>query len=153
MWPRCFLRHGWLPVLSPRTIGTPWAVSARDLALHNLEMSLGAYPSVLRPLVALNWARMIFKRWLRLSLITPLSGLTAAGRRSHTLMLKLRERGFAHPPAFFFDNHEWEHAQDLDGQFDGSPPIFFCLCARTNANMKGSILEEGREAGGVILAL
>ena len=24
-WPRCLLWHGWLPGLSPRTLGTPWA--------------------------------------------------------------------------------------------------------------------------------
>ena len=27
LWPRCLLWHGWLPGLSSRTVGTPWAVA------------------------------------------------------------------------------------------------------------------------------
>ena len=26
-WPRCLLWHGWLPCLSSRTFGTPWAIA------------------------------------------------------------------------------------------------------------------------------
>ena len=36
-WPRCLLWHGWLPGLTSRTIGTPWAVASSDLASHNLD--------------------------------------------------------------------------------------------------------------------
>ena len=43
-WPRCLLWHGWLPGLSPRTLGTPWAVASSDLASSCLENALGSYP-------------------------------------------------------------------------------------------------------------
>ena len=36
--------HGWLPGLSPRTLGTPWAVASSDLASTCLENVLGSYP-------------------------------------------------------------------------------------------------------------
>ena len=42
-WPRCMLWHGWLPDLTARPTGSPWAVAAGDLASHDLEKSLG-YP-------------------------------------------------------------------------------------------------------------
>ena len=43
-WPRCLLWHGWLPGLSPRILGTPWAVASSDLASSCLENALGSYP-------------------------------------------------------------------------------------------------------------
>ena len=43
-WPQCLLWHGWPPGLSHRQFGTPWAVASGDLAINNLESSLGAYP-------------------------------------------------------------------------------------------------------------
>ena len=43
-WPRCLLWHGWLPGLSSRSSGSPWAVASSDLASHNLEKALGPYP-------------------------------------------------------------------------------------------------------------
>ena len=36
-WPRCLLWHGWLPRLTSRTSGSPWAIASSDLASHNLE--------------------------------------------------------------------------------------------------------------------
>ena len=43
-WPRCLLWHGWLPGLSSRTVGTPWAVASSDLASSCLENACGSYP-------------------------------------------------------------------------------------------------------------
>ena len=43
-WPRCLLWHGWLPGLTSRSSGSPWAVASSDLACHNLESALGPYP-------------------------------------------------------------------------------------------------------------
>ena len=43
-WPRCLLWHGWLPGLSSRTLGTPWAISSSDLASSCLENALRPYP-------------------------------------------------------------------------------------------------------------
>ena len=43
-WPRCLLWHGWLPGLSSRTIGAPWAVASSDLACSCLENAFGSYP-------------------------------------------------------------------------------------------------------------
>ena len=43
-WPRCLLWHGWLPGLTSRTSGSPWAIASNDLASHSLEKALGPYP-------------------------------------------------------------------------------------------------------------
>ena len=43
--PAGLLRHGWLPGLSPRNFGTPWAVVAGDLAIENFEKSPWCVPS------------------------------------------------------------------------------------------------------------
>ena len=43
-WPHYLLWHGWLPGLTSRSLGSPWAVAASDLACHNLEKALGPYP-------------------------------------------------------------------------------------------------------------
>ena len=44
-WPRCLLWHGWLPGLTSRSSGSPWAVASSDLASHNLEKGFGSLPS------------------------------------------------------------------------------------------------------------
>ena len=43
-WPRCLLRHGWLPGLCGISKKNPWATSFGDLASFYLERCLGAYP-------------------------------------------------------------------------------------------------------------
>ena len=43
-WPCCLLWHGWLPGLSSRTVGTPWAVASSDFASSCLENAFGSYP-------------------------------------------------------------------------------------------------------------
>ena len=42
-WPGCLLWHGWLPRLTSRSTGSPWAVAASDLACHNHEKALGPH--------------------------------------------------------------------------------------------------------------
>ena len=42
-WPPCLLWHGWLPGLTSRSTGSPWAVAASDLSCHNFEKVLGPY--------------------------------------------------------------------------------------------------------------
>ena len=44
-WPRCLLRHGWLPVLSGVNCASSWAVSAPDSAGYLVESALGGYSS------------------------------------------------------------------------------------------------------------
>ena len=43
-WPRCLAWHGWLPALSPRRFGSPWAVATTDWVDVALETALGFYP-------------------------------------------------------------------------------------------------------------
>ena len=43
-WPRCLAWHGWLPALSPRRFGSPWAVATTDWIDAALETALGVYP-------------------------------------------------------------------------------------------------------------
>ena len=44
-WPRCFLWHGWLPILSGVSGGSPWAKSLGEGAANLLECALGRYSS------------------------------------------------------------------------------------------------------------
>ena len=43
-WARCLSWNGWLPALSPRRVGSSWAVAATDCVDAALERALGAYP-------------------------------------------------------------------------------------------------------------
>ena len=88
-WPRCLLWHGWLPGLTSRTVGTPWAIASSDLASSCLENALGPYPlsttSVWHPF----GIRMMFRIWLMLSLSLLTFGLMVVGSLSLILMLRL----------------------------------------------------------------
>ena len=44
-WPRRLLWHGWLPLLSGVSGGSPWAGSPREGASNHLESCLGRYSS------------------------------------------------------------------------------------------------------------
>ena len=44
-WPRCFLWHGWLPVLSGVNGASTWAVDASEGAGCLVEVALGQYSS------------------------------------------------------------------------------------------------------------
>ena len=44
-WPRRFLWHGWLPMLSGVNGVSPWAPSATDSAGYLVESALGGYSS------------------------------------------------------------------------------------------------------------
>ena len=44
-WPRCLLRHGWLPTLSGVNGASPWAVDATESAACQVEVALGRYSS------------------------------------------------------------------------------------------------------------
>ena len=44
-WPRCFLWHGLLPMLSGVNGASPWAVDASESAAYLLEVALGRYSS------------------------------------------------------------------------------------------------------------
>ena len=44
-WPRCLLWHGWLPLLSGISGGSPWAQTLAEGAVHLLECALGRYSS------------------------------------------------------------------------------------------------------------
>ena len=43
-WPRCLLRHCWLPGLNGVSAKDSWATSFGDLASFHLQRCLGAYP-------------------------------------------------------------------------------------------------------------
>ena len=82
-WPRCFLWHGWLHLLSGVIGDSLWAASAAEGAGNLLECSLGSYSSRLLPeweavarrlLPTPTFGLMEVWWWLR-SLVPPLLGL------------------------------------------------------------------------------
>ena len=44
-WPRCLLWHGWLPLLSGASGGSPWAENPAEGAGNLLDCALGSYTS------------------------------------------------------------------------------------------------------------
>ena len=88
-WPRCLLWHGWLPGLTSRTVGTPWAIASSDLASSRLENAFGSYPLSTTSAWHLFWIRMVSKVWLMMSLSLLTFGLMVVGSLSLILMLRL----------------------------------------------------------------
>ena len=114
-WPRCLLWHGWLPGLSSRTIGTPWAVASSDLASSCLENALRPYPLSASSAWHPFGIRMMFRIWLMMFLMILISGLMVVGNLPHNLDVEIAGAGaFIHSPVIVFDSHHWGHAQDLD---------------------------------------
>ena len=146
-WPRCLLWHGWLPGLSSRTIGTPWAIASSDLASSCLEIALGSYP--------LSASSAWHPFWDQDDVQDIIDGVPVApniwtdGSREPIPHLDVGTAGagaFVHSPAIIFDSHHWGHAQDLDDPHEGSSHIF--------SGVLGPIQSVQRaEYWGVILAL
>ena len=146
-WPRCLLWHGWLPGLSSRTIGTPWAIASSDLASSCLETALGPYPLS----ASFAWHRF----WDQDDVQDMIDDVPVApniwtdGSREpipHLDVETAGTRAFVHSPAIIFDSHHWGHAQDLDDPHEGSSHIF--------SGVLGPIQSVQRaEYWGVILAL
>ena len=102
-WPRCLLSHGWLPGLTSRSTGSPWAVAASDLAGHKIEKALGPYtlfPPI--PLGILSGIRTMPKRWWMMFLFTLTYGRMVVGNRYLILMDRLREPGPSSPHQLSF---------------------------------------------------
>ena len=117
-------RHGaqlwqsWLLGVSPRLTGTPWKVAAGDLAINDLETSLGTYPLHNE------------SAWCP-------DCRTTAWNPSHILTKRLLERGVLHVPLLVclmtcVGDMRWGHVQDLDGRLYGSS--HFSLHLWTPAN-------------------
>ena len=124
-WPRCLLWHGWLPGLSSRTIGTPWAISSSDLASSCLENALGPYllstTSAWHPFLDQNDVQdMVDDVPVALNIWTD-------GSREPIPHIDVDVAGagaFVHSPAIIFDSNHWGHAHDLDDPHEGSSHIF-----------------------------
>ena len=146
-WPRCLLWHGWLPGLSSRTLGTPWAISSSDLARSCLENALRPYPlsasSVWHPF----WDQDDVQDMADDVPDDP--NIWTDGSREPIPHLDIEIAGagaFIHSPAIVFDSHHWGHVQDLDDPHEGSSHII--------SGIPGSIQSVQRaEYWGVILAL
>ena len=146
-WPRCLLWHGWLPGLSSRTVGSPWAVASSDLASSCLETAFGSYPldasSVWQPF----WDQDDVQDMIDDVPDNP--NIWTDGSREPIPHLDIEIAGagaFIHSPAIIFDSNYWGHAQDLDDPHEGSSHIF--------SGISGPIQSVQRaEYWGVILAL
>ena len=130
-WPRCLLWHGWLPGLTSRSSGSPWAVASSDLASHNLEQALGPHPLSTHS----TWHPFCMVDDVPSRETIPHLDVETAGAGA-----------FVHSPAIIFDGRHWGHAQDLDDPQEGSTHIF--------SGVLGPIQSVQRaEYWGVVLAL
>ena len=146
-WPRCLLWHGWLPGLTSRTVGTPWAIASSDLASSCLENALGSYPLSTSSAWHPFWDHDDVQDVVDDVPVAP--NIWTDGSREPIPHLDVEIAGagaFVHSPAIIFDSHHWGHAQDLDDPHEGSSHIF--------SSVLGPIQSVQRaEYWGVILAL
>ena len=146
-WPRCLLRHGWLPGLSSRTVGTPWAIASSDLASSCLENALGPYSLSTTSAWHPFWDQDDVQDMIDDVPVAP--NIWTEGSREPIPHLDVEIAGagaFVHSPAVIFDSHYWGHAQDLDDPHEGSSHMF--------SGVLGPIQSVQRaEYWGVILAL
>ena len=107
----------WLLGLSSRNIGTQWPLTTSRLPLVRTQNILSPLGALIRTPGCSGddwwcpWSHQHLFWW-------------QYGTHPTPWCWSCRSGGFTHAPAFFFDNHEWEHAQDLDGQFNGISRIF-----------------------------
>ena len=87
-WPRCFLWHGWLPMLSGINGASPWAASASESASYLVEAALGGW--LLSGVPLMSMIELGLPPW---SLIIPTSGLTEALSLIRSLVFLLLELG------------------------------------------------------------
>ena len=144
--PRCLLWHGWLPGLTSRTSGSPWAVASCDLASYSLEKALG--PNLFFTHSAWHpfWDQDDVQDMVDDVPVAP--NIWTDGSREPIPHLDVEIAGagvFVHSPAIIFDSCHWGYAQDLDDPHEGSSHFFVVL---------GPIQSVQRaEYWGVILAL
>ena len=125
-WPRCLLRHGWLPELTSRSIGKPWAVAAGDLATHNLEQAFGRYSISNHSTWSPFWDQEDAQNMVDDLADHP--NIWKDGSREPIPHLDVEIAGagaFSHSTAMIFDSIRLGHAQDLDGRFEGSSNLLW----------------------------
>ena len=146
-WPRCLLWHGWLPGLSSRALGTPWAVASSDLASSCLENALGPYPRCTSSAWHPFWDQDDVQDMVDDVPVAPNIWTDGSWEPIPHLDVEIAGAGaFVHSPAIIFDSNHWGHAQDLDDPHEGSSHIF--------SGIPGPIRSVQRaEYWGVILAL
>ena len=114
-WPRCLLWHGWLPGLTSRTAGTPWAIASSDLASSCLENALGPYSLSTTSAWHPFWDQDDVQDMVDDVPVAP--NIWTDGSREPIPHLDVEVAGagaFVHSPAIIFDSNHWGHAQDLD---------------------------------------
>ena len=122
-WPRCLLWHGWLPGLTSRTSGSPWAIASSDLASQSLEKALGPYPLSTHSAWHPFWDQDDAQ-----DMIVPVApNIWTDGSRETIPHLNVEVAGagaFVHSPPIIIDSNHWGYAQDLDDPHEGSSHIF-----------------------------
>ena len=107
-WPRCLLWHGWLPGLSSRTVGTPWAVASSDLASSCLENAFGSYPLSASSAWQPFWDQDDVQDMI--DAVPDYPNIWTDGSREPIPHLDFEIAGagaFIHSPAIVFDSHHW----------------------------------------------
>ena len=124
-WPRCLLWHGWLPGLTSRTVGTPWAIASSDLTSSCLENALGPYPLSITSAWHPFWDEDDVQDMVDDVPVAP--NIWTDGSREPIPHLDVEVAGagaFVHSLAIIFDSNHWGHVQDLDDPHEGSSHIF-----------------------------
>ena len=144
-WLRCLLWHGWLPGLTSRTSGSPWAVASIDLACHALEKALGPHPLSTHSAWHPFWDQDDAQDMVDDVPVAP--NIWTDGSKEPIPHLDVEVAGagaFVHSPAVIFDSNHWGYAQDLDDPHEGSSHIFSGFLALFS-------LSRGLNVGGLFL--
>ena len=107
-WPRCLLWHGWLPGLTSRTTGSPWAISSSDLASSCLENALRPYPLSASSAWHPFWDQDDVQDMVDDVPVAP--NIWTDGSREPIPHLDVEIAGagaFVHSPAIIFDSNHW----------------------------------------------
>ena len=120
-WPRCLLLHGWLPGLTSRTSGSPWAI-ASSVTLKRLWV-----PTLFLPHSAWHpfWDQDDAQDMVDDVPVAP--NIWTDGSREPIPHIDVEVAGAGacvHSPTIIFDSNHWGYAQDLDDPHEGSSHIF-----------------------------
>ena len=136
-WPRCLLGHGWLPGLTSRSSGSPWAAASSDLASHKLESALGPYPLSTHSTCHPFWDQDDAQDMVDDVPVAPIIWTDGSREPIPHLDVEVAGAGALVPsPAINFGSNHWSYAQGLACHY-----VHFMLSLRGMDTVKVSKVE------------